>query len=170
MGFTLILGGARSGKSDLALRLGVQSERPVTFIATATAGDEEMAERIARHRSARPGGWSTVEAPADLCSAVGAVPRGDFVIVDCLTLWVSNLLEAGRPAEEVRALGEETARAMSRRDGVVVSNEVGLGIVPANELARTFRDVLGAVNATFAQCSERAFLMVAGRALELEAT
>ena len=170
MGFTLILGGARSGKSDLASRLGVQSARSVTFIATATAGDEEMAERIARHRSARPGRWSTVEAPVDLCTAVAAVPDADFVIVDCLTLWVSNLLEAGRLAEDVRALAEEAARAMSRRDGVVVSNEVGLGIVPANAPSRVFRDVLGAVNTTFARFSERAVLMVAGRALELKAT
>ena len=170
MGFVLVLGGARSGKSDLALRLGVESARPVTFIATATPGDAEMADRIARHRATRPARWTTAEAPLDLCAAVGAAAAGDFVIVDCLTLWVSNLLGSGRAPEEITALAREVAGAMARRDGVVVTNEVGLGVVPANELARTFRDALGRVNQVFAECSERALLMIAGRALELKAT
>ena len=169
MGFTLILGGARSGKSNLALRMGVESGRPVTFIATAEPGDEEMAERIDDHRSARPEHWSTVEAPIQLCAAIRDVPRGDFVVVDCLTLWVSNLLEAGRAGGEVMSLAGDAAREMRQRDGVVVTNEVGLGIVPANAIARTFRDVLGAVNGVFAECAERSVLMVAGRALELGA-
>ena len=170
MGYLLVLGGARSGKSDLAIRLGAGSGGGVTFIATATAGDQEMAERISRHRESRPEIWSTVEAPVHLCEAVAAAPADDFVIVDCLTLWVANLLEGGRTAEEVRGLAEEVARAMAGRHGVVVSNEVGLGIVPANELAREFRDVLGGVNAVFADSCERALLMVAGRALELRKT
>ena len=170
MGFALLLGGARSGKSDLAVRLGVESTRAVTFIATATPGDEEMAERIARHRRARPAGWTTVEAPFDLSAAVNAAASGDFVIVDCLTLWVSNLLGSDKTPADVAAAARDTAGAMARRDGVVVTNEVGLGVVPANELARRFRDALGEVNKTFAGCSERALLMVAGRALELKAT
>ena len=168
MGFVLILGGARCGKSDLALRLGLESGRRVTFIATATPDDEEMKERIERHRASRPADWSTIESSLDVAEAIAN--NDDFVIVDCLTLWVSNLLGAGRTEDEIRSLAEDASRAMARRDGVVVSNEVGLGIVPTNALARTFRDTLGAVNATFARCSERSVLMVAGRALELKPT
>ena len=168
MGFVFVLGGARSGKSDLAIRLGVESGRSVTFIATATPDDQEMSERIARHRLARPEGWKTVEAPVGLAVAIHRAPRSGFVIVDCLTLWVSNLLGEGRSAEEAILLGRDAARAMSTREGVVVSNEVGLGIVPASELARVFRDVLGVINAAFAGASERSLLMVAGQALELK--
>lgn len=167
MGFVFILGGARSGKSDLAFRLGEQAGRGVTFVATATPDDEEMAQRISLHRASRPVSWSTVEAPLEVVAAINAAGPADFVIVDCLTLWVSNLLGAGNTPQQIGGLAEEAASAMSRRVGVVVSNEVGLGIVPANEMARAFRDVLGAVNVTFAQCSERSLLMVAGRALEL---
>jgi adenosyl cobinamide kinase/adenosyl cobinamide phosphate guanylyltransferase len=127
-----------------------------------------MAARIDRHRESRPGDWPTVEAPIDLCAAIHSAPEGDFVVVDCLTLWVSNLLGAGRSADEVTALALDAAQEMSPRLGVVVSNEVGLGIVPANALGRTYRDVLGAVNRIFADRSERSVLMVAGRALDLK--
>lgn len=170
MGFVLLLGGARSGKSDLADRMGRDSGRPVTFIATATADDHEMDERIKRHRDSRPPDWKTVEAPVELLAAIQAASEDDFVIVDCLTLWVSNLLGAGRGPDDIRALAETAARELASRTGVVVTNEVGLGIVPANELARTFRDVLGSINATFADWGERSVLMVAGRALELRPT
>ena len=167
MGYTLILGGARSGKSDMAQRLGLESGRPVTFIATATAGDEEMAERIARHQNQRPRGWTTLEAPVDLEAALATSPRKAFVIVDCLTLWVSNLLGEGRSADDVLTLAESLAPRMDSLRGVVVSNEVGLGVVPANAIARVFRDTLGTVNAVFARGAERTVLMVAGLALEL---
>ena len=167
MSFVLLLGGARSGKSDFARRMGVESGGSVTFVATATAGDEEMRERIARHRAERPATWSIVEEAADLLRAVTCAPPEDFVIVDCLTLWVSNLLGADRQGEEIRSLGEQVAEQMAARRGVVVSNEVGLGIVPANALARIFRDTLGAVNAAFAARAERSVLLVAGRSLEL---
>ena len=168
MGFVFVTGGARSGKSELAERLGRESGTAVTFIATATAGDSEMAERIRKHRSARPSQWSTVEAPLALLPAIEAAPPDDFLIVDCLTLWVSNLLAEGRPVGEIRALAEAAADELARRRGVVVTNEVGLGIVPANELGRRFRDVLGAANSTFAARAERSLLMVAGRALGLD--
>lgn len=167
MGFVLVLGGARSGKSDRACRLGLDSGLPVTFIATATPDDREMDARIRNHRDSRPPRWTTVEEPLQLIAAIEAAPAGDFVIVDCLTLWVSNLLGAGRTAEEIRTIAERAAAELVDRQGVVVSNEVGLGIVPANELARTFRDVLGAVNTIFAGRADRSVLMVAGRALEL---
>lgn len=167
MGYVLLLGGARSGKSQRAVQAAVESELPVTFIATATALDAEMASRIERHRSARPDDWSLVEEPVDLADAIERAPLTRFVVVDCLTLWVSNLLGAGRTSSDVLAEAERAAALLAERDGVVVSNEVGLGIVPANELARTFRDVLGGVNASFARCASRSLFMVAGRTLEL---
>ena len=167
MGFVFVTGGARSGKSELADRLGHESGTHVTFIATATAGDVEMEARIRNHRSARPSSWSTVEAPLELLAAIAGAGEDDFVIVDCLTLWVSNLIGDGCPADEVRAQAVAAARELARRRGVVVTNEVGLGIVPANELARMFRDLLGAVNSTFAAHADRAVLMVAGRSIEL---
>jgi adenosyl cobinamide kinase/adenosyl cobinamide phosphate guanylyltransferase len=167
MGFVLLLGGARSGKSSLAYRMAADSGLEVTCVATAGAGDAEMTERIERHRQARPGAWATVEEPLELGAAVRAVDAGRFLIVDCLTLWVANLLGADRAAEEIVTLAREVASELSRKSAVVVTNEVGLGVVPANELARTFRDVLGLVNAEFAACAERSLLMVAGRTLEL---
>jgi adenosyl cobinamide kinase/adenosyl cobinamide phosphate guanylyltransferase len=169
MGFVLLLGGARSGKSSLAVRLAADSGAPVTFIATAAAGDLEMADRIRAHREQRPATWTTVDAPIDLLAAITAAPD-EFLVVDCLTLWVSNLLGEGVGADEVRLAAGRVADEMARRRGVVVSNEVGLGIVPANDLARVFRDLLGSVNARFAECAERALFMVAGRAIELNAT
>jgi adenosylcobinamide kinase / adenosylcobinamide-phosphate guanylyltransferase len=162
--YVLLLGGARSGKSALAVEIAGRWGGPVTFVATAEAGDEEMAARIARHRAERPAAWRTVEEPLRLLDAIEEAPAGDLLVVDCLTLWVSNLLprDAGAPAAEVAA-------ALAARPGpaVVVSNEVGMGIVPDHPLGRAFRDALGAVNTTFAERAERAALLVAGRLLEL---
>jgi adenosyl cobinamide kinase/adenosyl cobinamide phosphate guanylyltransferase len=168
MPFVLLLGGARSGKSALAVDLAVRSGAPVTFVATAEAGDREMAERIARHRAERPAGWRTVEEPAALLDAVRSAPATDLLVIDCLTLWVSNVVAREAAGDAVAAAGE-VAGALADRPArsVVVSNEVGLGIVPANELARRFRDTLGAVNAAFAARAERTALLVAGRLLEL---
>jgi adenosyl cobinamide kinase/adenosyl cobinamide phosphate guanylyltransferase len=167
MALALLLGGARSGKSAMAVRLAQASATPVTFIATALAGDDEMALRIARHRESRPAGWTTVEAPVDLLGAVRSAARGDFLVVDCLTLWVSNLLGQGTAAADIDAAAKAVVQSLRGRDCVVVTNEVGLGIVPVNELARGFRDTLGSVNALFAASADWAVLMVAGRALEL---
>jgi adenosyl cobinamide kinase/adenosyl cobinamide phosphate guanylyltransferase len=168
MGFVLLLGGARSGKSALATRLALESTLPVTVIATATAGDEEMAGRIRAHRDARPSAWKTIEEPIDLLGAIRSCAAGEFLVVDCLTLWVTNLLLAGHVPAEFGPLCDPIVRELGGRRGVVVTNEVGMGIVPANELARQFRDVLGFVNTRFAEGAERAVLMVAGRAVELE--
>jgi adenosyl cobinamide kinase/adenosyl cobinamide phosphate guanylyltransferase len=169
MPFVLLLGGARSGKSSLAQAIAVRSGAPVVLVATGEAGDEEMAARIARHRAARPAGWTTVEEPLDLIGAVASAPAGAVVVVDCLTLWVSNLLGAGRSEEAAAAAGREVADALAARaaGAVVVSGEVGLGIVPAGALARAYRDALGTVNAEFAARAERAALVVAGRVHEL---
>ncbi|HEX7265554.1 MAG TPA: bifunctional adenosylcobinamide kinase/adenosylcobinamide-phosphate guanylyltransferase [Candidatus Dormibacteraeota bacterium] len=167
MSLALLLGGARSGKSAMAVRLAGASGSPVTFIATAVAGDDEMALRIARHRESRPAEWTTVEAPLDLLEAVRSAAAGDFLVVDCLTLWVSNLLGQGADAAEIDAAAATVMQSLRGRDCVVVTNEVGLGIVPVNEMARGFRDTLGSVNALFAASADKAVLMVAGRALDL---
>jgi adenosyl cobinamide kinase/adenosyl cobinamide phosphate guanylyltransferase len=167
MAMVLLLGGARSGKSAMAARLASDSRLTVTFIATAVAGDDEMAERIRAHRANRPATWKTLEAPLDLVGAIRSAGAGDFVVVDCLTLWVSNLLGEGAGSADVDAAAEEAVAALRSRDSVVVTNEVGLGIVPVNDLARSFRDVLGSVNSRFAASADRAVLMVAGRALDL---
>jgi adenosyl cobinamide kinase/adenosyl cobinamide phosphate guanylyltransferase len=157
---TLLLGGARSGKSSLAVDLASRAGGPVTFIATATAGDEEMADRIAAHRGERPGDWTTVEEPLHLRQALEAAEG--TVVVDCLSLWVANLLEADMEID-----AEAAAVAAGRGRTIAVSNEVGLGIVPATPLGRRYRDVLGRVNAEWADAAETTLLVVAGRALPL---
>lgn len=169
MGLTFLTGGARSGKSTLAVALGKRSSAPVCLIATAEARDDEMAVRIARHRASRPGDWSVIEEPIDLIAALGRVGAGATVIIDCLTLWVANLMEKGLGADGIRALALETAATAAGRDGatVVVTNEVGSGIVPSSALAREFRDVQGSVNAAWAEASTEAYLVVAGQALPL---
>ena len=164
MGFLLLLGGARSGKSALAVEIARRWGGPVTFVATGEAGDDEMRDRIARHRAERPAGWRTVEEPVALLEAVRAAPPGDLLVVDCLTLWVANALLRGGVAEAAPVAASVAART---GPGVVVSNEVGMGIVPDHPLGRAYRDELGAVNAAFAARADRAALIVAGRALEL---
>lgn len=173
----LVLGGARSGKSTFALELARDSGRRVVFIASATAGDADMAARIARHRAERPADWTTVEEPTALASAVRqAAGAGDVVIVDCLTLWVSNVLcaEANVPTdidERLQAATIELLQAIRAAGcaAILVSNEVGLGVVPATELGRQYRDLLGRVNATVASAADHAFLLVAGQPIDLKA-
>ena len=167
MPLTLLLGGARSGKSTLAVEIARRWPGAVTFVATAEAGDADMAERIARHRRERPPSWRCVEEPLDLGRALAAAGDGG-AIVDCLTLWVANLLEQ-RSAEETLAEARRVAALAAGRDGstVAVSNEVGLGVHPATARGREFRDVLGRVNAIWARVADEALFVVAGRALEL---
>ena len=169
MGLEFLLGGARSGKSALAVRRASEWGGPVVFIVTGEARDEEMAERIARHQAARPPEWTTVEEPLDLGGALARAPEEAFVVLDCLTLWAANALEAGWSEARVVQVAAEIAAATAARSvpAVVVSNEVGLGLVPDTSLGRSFRDVLGRVNAVFAESAERACLVVAGRTLEL---
>lgn len=167
MTLVVLLGGARSGKSQLAQRLAGES---ATLIATAAALDEEMAERIRRHRAERPAGWTTIEETLDLGGALAAVEPDRSVVVDCLSLWTANLLEAGWKDDAVEREAEAVAAAAAARPGttIAVSNEVGLGVVPVSELGRRYRDVLGRVNASWADAAERALLVVAGRTLELD--
>jgi adenosyl cobinamide kinase/adenosyl cobinamide phosphate guanylyltransferase len=169
MGLTVLLGGARSGKSRWAVRLAGEAGGPVAFIATGEARDAEMTERIARHRRQRPASWTTIEEPRELAAAIGAVEGERTVIVDCLTLWVANLLEDGLAASQVRDRARRAAgvAAAYRGEVIAVSNEVGSGIVPANELGRRYRDLLGEVNTAWADHAARAALVIAGRLLWL---
>ena len=171
MPYTFLVGGARSGKSTLAVRLATAHYGPVVFVATAEPGDAEMAARIDEHRASRPSTWTTVEAATDLHAAVSAAPGGTVVVLDCLTLWVSNELGAGASPDDVLGRANDVAALLADRQGagLVVSNEVGLGIVPVNALARTYRDLLGRVNAAFASRAERSLFVVAGLGLPLEA-
>ncbi|HKN79884.1 MAG TPA: bifunctional adenosylcobinamide kinase/adenosylcobinamide-phosphate guanylyltransferase [Actinomycetota bacterium] len=170
MPYTFLIGGARSGKSSLAVRLASAFDGPVVVIATAEARDDDMAERIRAHRASRPDAWETVEAPIEVLDAVGGAGEDACVVLDCLTLWVSNAIEAGASGEEIDAEARTLTSILAARpaSSVVVSNEVGLGIVPANVLARTYRDVLGRVNASFAAEASRSLFVVAGRGLPLE--
>jgi adenosyl cobinamide kinase/adenosyl cobinamide phosphate guanylyltransferase len=129
-----------------------------------------MTERIRQHREARPPAWTTVEAPIELAAVVRDLGSDAFVVLDCLSLWVSNVIEAGWNDDRIVDEAREIATALAKReaDAVVVSNEVGLGIVPVNELARRYRDTLGRVNATFVGEAGRAYFVVGGKALALE--
>jgi adenosyl cobinamide kinase/adenosyl cobinamide phosphate guanylyltransferase len=171
MNLVLVTGGVRAGKSSWAeaeaARLG--GER-VAFIATAEPNDAEMAERIEAHRASRPPSWITLEAPLEVSAALLAA-EPSVVVLDCLTLWVANLLLApGGDAASTLSHVEALLDAASTREGtlIVVTNEVGLGVVPDNELARTYRDLLGSANARVAQAAERVLLLVSGIPLDLK--
>ena len=170
----LLLGGARAGKSAAAERL-AQAGRRVLFIATAEALDEEMRRRIAAHRARRPSAWDTLEEPLDPGAAASPIlDRYDTVVLDCLTLWVSNLLlrqvdDSGAEAAILEATGALLKLiGRSTATWIVISNEVGLGVVPPSPLGRTYRDALGLVNQLVAAHANRVYLMVAGLALELK--
>ncbi len=170
-GLTFVLGGARSGKSRHAEALVRAAGRgPWTYIATAQAFDAEMEERIARHRLDRGEGWTTVDAPHDLAAAVAeAAGRGAPVLVDCLTLWLTNRLLAEADLEaESAGLVAALARAAGAAPLVVVSNEVGLGIVPDNALSRRFRDAAGRLHQRVAETADRVVLVVAGLPLAVK--
>ncbi|MCY4280392.1 MAG: bifunctional adenosylcobinamide kinase/adenosylcobinamide-phosphate guanylyltransferase [Acidimicrobiaceae bacterium] len=210
----VLTGGVRSGKSTAAVNAAASQGAPVTFVATAETGDDEMVERVARHRAERPSHWATVEAPHDLAAAVADVDPADTIVIDCLAVWVSNRMlsrqtasqtmdersaaersaaerSAAEPAatqqasaeqvSAVRAPAEQTnaeivaeaaglARSLAVRRGlaVIVTNEVGSGVVPPTPLGREFRDLLGSVNQAVVQAADSAYLVVAGRLLALE--
>jgi adenosylcobinamide kinase/adenosylcobinamide-phosphate guanylyltransferase len=183
----VILGGARSGKSAFAERLAASSERSVAFIATAIAGDDEMRERIARHRASRPKEWHTLEEPLDLAGAVRTASNlAEVLLLDCITLWLANwlfqqygtnaeeefassaLFDEGALKKEVGALLEAVNFLAPNKTLIVVTNEVGLGIVPAYPLGRVYRDALGYVNQCLARAANRVYLMVAGLAVDIK--
>ena len=166
---TFLTGGARAGKSHLATQIAIDSGLACVFIATAQALDEDMTARIARHRADRPEGWSTIEEPLDVIGALERADRDAAVIVDCLTLWVTNLMFEDLADDDIFKRAEEAAAAAVQRTAptIVVTNEVGSGVHPETELGMRFRDTLGRVNAIWAARSDEAFLVVAGKRLPL---
>jgi adenosylcobinamide kinase / adenosylcobinamide-phosphate guanylyltransferase len=159
----LVLGDVRSGKSRYAQELAARGKQ-VAFIATAEAGDDEMRQRIARHRDERPSSWTTLEAPLALEDALlQAAKTCDTILVDCLTVWTANIMQ-GQGHEEVLAHADRLAKVLRAITAsvIVVSNEVGSGIVPDNELGRAYRDLLGAVNQRVAAAADEVILLVAG--------
>jgi adenosylcobinamide kinase / adenosylcobinamide-phosphate guanylyltransferase len=167
---TLILGGVRSGKSRLAERLARESDLPVTYLATALAGDQEMATRIEQHRANRPDTWQLVEEPYRLAEALSRHARPDCcVLVECLTLWLTNLLLAddpGRFDEEREAL----LRTLPELPGtlILVGNETNMGVIPMGELSRRFCDESGRLHQELAERCERVLLTVAGLPMTLK--
>jgi adenosylcobinamide kinase/adenosylcobinamide-phosphate guanylyltransferase len=180
----MIIGGARSGKSTFAAQLAQHSERSVAFIATATASDDDMRLRIARHQAARPTDWHTLEEPLNLAPTIHqAASLADVIVLDCMTLWVSNWLFTQENIDDASsvtssyydgALAEidrllTTFEALDpQKTLIVVTNEVGLGIVPAYTLGRVYRDVLGLVNQRLAAAADRVYLMVAGLGVDIK--
>jgi len=169
---TLITGGARSGKSSNALRLAEETSKSVTFLATAQALDEEMSTRIQKHRSERPAHWETLEIPLDIASCVRQI-QSDVVILDCITLLITNLMmqyvkedlvEEKPFMVAVQKEINELAGALreQERDWFIVSNEVGLGLVPPYQMGRVYRDALGSANQQLARMADRVIFMVSG--------
>lgn len=169
MPLTVLIGGARAGKSSLASRLASHTGLPVTLVATAQALDEEMKRRIARHREERPSEWETVEEPLDLGEALAAIDPARTVVVDCLTLWVSNLVLGDYADDEIEKRAAAVAQTAADREApaFVVTNEVGSGVHPSTDLGRRFRDVLGRVNVIWSEVATDAYLVVAGRSIPL---
>ena len=170
---SLILGGARSGKSTFAEALAQKrGGDDVLFVATAEALDDEMRERISNHRVARPGNWRTLEAPREVARALQSMPSTRVTLIDCATLWVSNILLANENVATETMMRELDAllawyRASSS-ELMVVSNEVGMGLVPDNALGRAYRDLLGAVNRKLADAADEVFFLVAGLPIEVK--
>jgi adenosylcobinamide kinase/adenosylcobinamide-phosphate guanylyltransferase len=164
---TLVLGGARSGKSRHAQILAMATPPPWVFVATAEVLDDEMRERIAKHKSARGEGWSTIEEPIELARAVAQAPADAPLVVDCITLWLSNLMLGAHDAEAAVA---RFIKSLDKRRAptIVVSSEVGAGIVPETALGRAFRDKAGLINQHLAVSAHTVLFMVAGLAMPLK--
>ena len=163
---TLVIGGCRSGKSSHALDLAeTTSHSDRVFVATCVPHDDEMKDRVARHQRDRNATWQTVEAPVDLPAVIHDHARpGGVLLIDCLTLWVSNLMGISEDPDVLRGYAADLVRALKQSRGpvVIVTNEVGCGIVPENRLARLFRDVVGWVNQAVAAGADRVVWTVAG--------
>lgn len=169
----LLLGGARSGKSRYAVEQARVIGGLAAVVATARAVDRDMAARIARHRAERPAQWVTLEEPLDVAAACRRAARShDLVIVDCVTVWVSNLMERGDDDTLVLAAVDDLAKLLRERlvSIILVSNEVGQGVHPPTELGRRFRDLLGVVNQRLAAAADRVTLMVAALPLTVKDT
>jgi adenosylcobinamide kinase/adenosylcobinamide-phosphate guanylyltransferase len=165
--FTLVLGGARSGKSDHALKLAMAAPAPWVFVATAESLDAEMEDRIRRHKEIRGEGWVTMEVPIDLAGAIEQAPVDTPMVIDCFTLWLSNLMLGGYNVDHEIGRLDEALRARNAAT-IAVANEVGLGIIPETPLGRSFRDQAGALNRHLAAIAGKVILMVAGLPLTIK--
>jgi adenosylcobinamide kinase/adenosylcobinamide-phosphate guanylyltransferase len=168
-----ITGGARSGKSNLAVQIAENAKGGVAFIATAQSGDEEMKERIRLHKESRPEDWTTIEEPLNIASAIAEVKGHKVIIIDCLTLLLSNLMfenNGSNSEDEIMNKIRDMIQAARDFDGttIVVSNEVGMGIVPENELARRFRDLAGKANQIMAADADEVYICFAGIPIKLK--
>jgi len=170
-GFILVLGGVRSGKSDYARNLCEAAEgvRRV-YLATATALDSEMELRIKRHKKERGREWATIEEPVDVAKSLSAIQQGSVILIDCLTLWLTNLMGLGLGDDEILKRVDTLAAAISESTSMVVavSNEVGRGIMPVNAMARRFADISGFMNQRMAAYADEVFLMTAGLSARLK--
>lgn len=162
-----LTGGARSGKSRLAAEMARNQGSPVRYVATAVATDEEMERRIEAHRRHRPDAWTVVEAPIELLEAVTGSGDGEFLVVDCMTLWISNLMVDHDDSAILTRVDQVVEAFADREQALVVSNEVGSGLVPMDPIGRRFRDLQGTANQRLATVAARAYLVVAGKTLEL---
>ena len=167
----VLIGGVKSRKSSAAVAMTETAETPVVFIATGEPLDNDMAERIKHHRAERPAHWETFETPRKLDAVVGKVDPSATIIIDCLTLWVTNLMLDEPPSTKTRILktAELLAWRLKTRAGttIVVTNEVGSGVIPTTPLGREFCDLLGLVNQAFMRAADQAYLVIAGRILPL---
>jgi adenosylcobinamide kinase/adenosylcobinamide-phosphate guanylyltransferase len=166
----LITGGSRSGKSRFAQRLALEWSFPVIYLATASAEDEEMKIRIKKHQQSRPSDWRTIEEKNDLIGVLTSLREVSTVIIDCLTLWISNLLFQGLKDEEILERAQRLKEFISTSDHrvILITNEVGWGIVPASKLGRRFRDLQGMVNQIMAEGADEVYLMVSGLPLKIK--
>lgn len=177
--FVLVLGGTRSGKSEFAEKIADKLGKRVIYVATATPGDKEMDERIFLHRKRRPDTWETVEETIEVLDLLRRGEPGDVFLLDCLSLWITNLLLDGEQVEQTKASAEKELFIMDNvrkladtvKKGVhlvVVSSEVGLGLVPDNPLGRMFRDFAGKANQVLAESADKVYFIIAGIPLELK--
>lgn len=166
---TSYVGGARSGKSRLAVERALALGGRVVFVATLEPQDDEMRGRVEKHRRSRPESWLTVEAPRDLADALRTPGDARCTIVDCLTLWISNRLLAGETEHDILDAfnGVLAAARQSKGEVIFVSNEVGCGVVPESPLGRAFRDIAGLVNQRLAEASDEAYWVVCGRMIRI---
>lgn len=166
----LVGGGVRSGKSAFALVRAAQLGARRVFVATAEALDDEMRRRVEKHQRERAADFRTLEAPRELCQALRTIEAADVVVVDCLTLWLTNLLVQGLSEAAIEARIQELVEVLCerRRHTVLVSNEVGLGIVPDNALARAFRDLAGLAHQRIGRCADEVYAGIFGQLLRLK--
>ncbi|MBI5561895.1 MAG: bifunctional adenosylcobinamide kinase/adenosylcobinamide-phosphate guanylyltransferase [Deltaproteobacteria bacterium] len=167
--FTFVIGGARSGKSAFALGLAEDKPGPRVYIATACALDPEMTARIEAHKAARGPQWSTIEEPIGVAERLSEISSG-AVLIDCVTLWITNLLMAGLPDAEIMQAVDGLAAACNgaKASAIMVSSEVGMGIVPEGALTRRFRDLAGAANQRFARAASEVYFVAAGVPMKMK--